>query len=112
MAKFHKLDAGRLLADVADEYAFRCNDGGIFRNMRELRDGLEDISDETFIFHANAEKNDFSSWVKDIVEDGKLARDLVKAQSRLQAAKSVAARVSSLSAKLEPMADKLKELTA
>lgn len=61
------------------------------------------ISDETFVFHANAEKNDFGNWVKDIIKDEKLAKDLTKAQSRIQAAKSVAARVSFLSAKLEPM---------
>jgi len=103
MAKFQKLDAGKLLANVPDEYAFCCRDGGIFRNMRELRNGLEVISDETFVFHANAEKNDFGNWMKDIIQDEKLARDLIKAQSRLQAAKSVAARVSFLSAKLEPM---------
>ncbi|HEY92482.1 MAG TPA: hypothetical protein G4O17_01885 [Dehalococcoidia bacterium] len=103
MVKFQKLDAWKLLADVPDEYAFRCHDGGVFKNMRELRDGLEAISDETFGFHANAEKNDFSNWVKDIINDEKLARDLTKSHSRLQAAKSVAARVSSLSTKLKPM---------
>lgn len=103
MAKFLKLDAGKFLGNVPDEYVFRCHDGGIFRNMRELRDGLEAISDETFGFHANAEKNDFANWVRDVVKDEKLARDLIKAPSRLQAAKSVATRVSSLSAKVEPM---------
>jgi len=101
MARFQKLDAGKLLADVPDEYVFRCCDGSIFRNMRELRDGLEAISDETYSIHANAEKNDFGNWVRDVVADEKLARDLMKAPSRLQAAKSVASRVSSLSAKLE-----------
>jgi len=100
MAKFQKLDAGMLLGDVPDEHVFRCHDGSIFRNMRELGDGLEAISDETFVFHANADKNDFSNWVRDIIKDEKLARDLSKASDRLQAAKSVAARVSSLSAKL------------
>ncbi len=103
MAKFQKLDARKLLGDVPDEFVFRCHDGSIFRNMSELRDGLEAISDETYYIHANADRNDFSNWVSDIIRDEKLARDLVKAPSRLQAAKSVAARISSLSAKLEPM---------
>jgi hypothetical protein len=103
MAKYQKLDAGKLLADVPDEYVFRCCDGSIYRNMKELRDGLEGISDETFAFHSNAEKNDFGNWVKDIIKDEKLGRDLVKSQNKVQATRSVAARVSSLSARLEPM---------
>jgi hypothetical protein len=102
MAKIQKLDAGKLLGDVPVEYVFRCNDGSIFKNMRELRDGLTVISDQAFTFHANADKNDFSNWVRDIIKDEKLARDLLKSPNRLRAAKSVAARVSFLSGKLEP----------
>ncbi len=101
MPKIQKLDAGKLLGDVPDEYVFRCHDGSVFRNMRELRDGLETVSDETFALHANADKNDFGNWVRDIVKDEKLARDLSKATGKPEAAKSVAARISSLSAKLE-----------
>jgi hypothetical protein len=103
MAKIQKLDAGKLLGDVPDENLFRCHDGSIFSNMKELRDGLETMSDETFVFHANADKNDFSNWVREIIKDEKLARDLSKARSRLQAVKSVASRISFLSARLEPM---------
>ena len=102
MAKFQKLDAGKLLGDVPDVYVFRCCDGSIFRNMKELREGLESMSDRTFVFHANAGKNDFSNWVGDVITDEKLARDLLKARNRSQAVKRVVARVSSLSARLEP----------
>lgn len=101
MAEYQKLNPGRLLADVPDAYVFRCHDGGIFRNMRDLRDGLVAITDETFMFHANVGRNDFGNWVGDIINDRKLTRDLSKASSRIEAAKTVASRVSVLSGKLE-----------
>jgi hypothetical protein len=104
MAEYRKLNAEKLLADVPNEYVFRCHDGGIFKNMRDLRDGLVTITDDTFLFHANAGKNDFGNWVSDIINDRKLTRDLSKTGSRIQAAKTVACRVSVLSGKLESRA--------
>lgn len=101
MPRIQKLDAGKLLGDVPAEYVFYCHDGSIFRNMRDLREGLEAVSDDTFAFHVNAGKNDLGNWVRDVIKDEKLARDLSKATGKLEAAKSVAARVSSLSARLE-----------
>jgi len=101
MAEYDRVKAGKLLADVPDEYVFRCRDDGIFRNMRDLRDGLVTINDDTFLFHANAGKNDFGNWVSDVINDQELARDLVKVSSRLEAARTVASRVSTLSGKLE-----------
>ena len=71
-----KPEADKRLADVPAEYAFWCNDGCIIKSMRELKEALEQISDATYIYHANAEKNDFSTWVKDVLLDEKLAWDL------------------------------------
>jgi hypothetical protein len=58
------------------------------------------MSDETFAFHVNTEKNDFANWVRGIIGDEKLTRDLTKSQNRTQAAKKVAERVDFLKAKL------------
>lgn len=100
MARISKTDAERLLGNVPDEYVFRCGDSSVFRNMRELHDGLINMSDETYAFHANEGKNDFNNWVRDIIKDEKLARDLLKSSGHLQAAKTVAARIGFLSRKL------------
>ncbi len=86
----------KYLADVPEEYVFRCCDTGVFRNMRELRDGLANMSEGAYDYHANAEKNDFSQWVKDIIKDEKLAADLRNAPSKSDAASRVASRITSL----------------
>ena len=98
--KISKSEARRLLTDVPEQYAFRCRDGEILRNMRELRDALLGMAEETFAYHSNSERSDFGNWVRDIVKDDKLERDLRKSLSRLQAARSVAERFSFLSNKL------------
>ena len=92
MVETLKQEAKRLLADVPEEYVFRCGDGQILRNMKELGDALNTITDETYVFHANTEKNDFTNWVRDIIKDEMLAKDLQKATNRAQAAKLVASR--------------------
>ena len=98
--KVTKQDAEKLLADVSYDRAFWCNDGQIFRNMRDLADGLAEMSDETFAYHSNEEKHDFSNWLKDVLEDEKLAKDLENSTTRKQAARLVNERVTILNMKL------------
>jgi hypothetical protein len=100
MVETLKQQAKRLLADVPEEYVFRCGDGQILRNMKELGDALNTITYETYVFHANKEKNDFTNWVRDIIKDERLAKDLQKATNRAQAAKLVANRSASISKRL------------
>ena len=99
MARILKEDAERRLADVPDEHAFWCCDGSVFRSLQELQGGLAGMSDETYAFHARSDHNDFSNWVRDVIHDQKLARDLLRTQSRTRASDCVAARVEFLAGK-------------
>jgi hypothetical protein len=58
------------------------------------------MSDETFRYHLAGGRNDFSKWIREVVRDDKLARDLSKAGSRIQASEAVADRISFLGSKL------------
>jgi hypothetical protein len=98
-AKVTKQDAEKLLADVPENYSFWCCDGRIFRNMRDLMVGLASMSADTFVYHLNAEKNDFSKWVYDVIEDEKLAEDMEKSTSQRDVAKTVNERFSLLNMK-------------
>ena len=95
-----KQEAKRLLADVPNEHVFRCHDGLILQGMKELGNALNSMADETYVFHANTEKNDFTNWARDIIKDEMLAKDLRKAPNRAQAAKLVASRRATLSKRL------------
>lgn len=90
------LEAKKFLADVPEEYVFRCADGRMLKNIHELADALRTMSDDTYAFHANESKNDFTNWVKDIVKDDKLAEDLRRAPNRAAAAKITLDRITYL----------------
>jgi hypothetical protein len=72
----------------------------MIKSIRELKDALELMSDKTYAYHSNNEKNDFSNWVKDIIGDDKLARDLSKSSDKRQAFEYVKARETFLLGKL------------
>ena len=86
--------AKKRLARVPDQYVFYCCDGSVYRDMAELAAGLAAMSDETFAYHSNTEKQDFCNWVRDIIEDIELAEDLAGAASRERAATCVAQRIT------------------
>ena len=100
MAETLKQEAKRLLADVPEKYVFRCCDGQILRNMKEFGDALNTMTHETYVFHANTEKNDFANWARDVIKDERLAKDLQRAPNRAQAANLVASRRTTLSKRL------------
>jgi hypothetical protein len=89
----------KLLEKAPPEYVFYCHDGIVFTDVNELAAGLATMSDETFAYHSNPEKQDFSNWVRNVIGDKKLANDLARATSRLQATEYVVARIASLSGK-------------
>ncbi len=88
------------MADVPKEYAFRCHDGLILQSLKQLGSALNSMTDEIYVFHANTEKNDFSNWVRDIIRDERLVKDLQKVTNRAQAAKLVANRMAVLGRRL------------
>ncbi len=99
MAGTLKEQAQKFLSKVPEEYVFLCQDGRVLRDMNELAEALSAMTDETFAYHSNVEKKDFTNWVRDIIGDEKLATDLEKATSRAQAAKQASSRVGFLSRK-------------
>ena len=94
-----KDEAKRYLCDAAPEQCFWVNNGPILKNMEELANALPDMADDTFRHHVNNEKNDFSSWVRDIIGDQKLANDLLSSKNRESALNKVRNRLNSLKKK-------------
>jgi hypothetical protein len=94
-----KTIARKMLADVPPEKRFWVADGRYLKNLEELAAALMQMSPETFRVHSNREKTDFSNWVKDVMGDDKLAADLLKCETRQEAARVVAARIDDLKAR-------------
>ena len=93
MAKLAGKLAGKRLGDVEPDKRFWCCDGQTLQNLHELKTALVVMSEETYRCHASATKNDFSTWVRNVIGDDKLSRDLAKSVTREHAARSVASRI-------------------
>ena len=70
--------AAKRLGDVPQDKQFLCQDGRVLKNLRDLEVAFRQMSDDTFHHHATETRNDFSNWVRDVIGDEKLARDLKK----------------------------------
>ncbi len=64
--------------NAENELCFWINNGPILRNLKDLKNALKKINEETFKYHVNKEKNDFADWVKNVLNDKTLANKLVK----------------------------------
>mgnify|MGYP000868986230 CR=1 FL=1 len=95
-----KSQASKYMSEVPEGNAFWCSDGQVVKDMVGLRDALAMMSDQTFRFHANEIKKDFSNWIKDVVGDEELARELRSTRSREKALKIVESRCNLLHEKI------------
>ena len=94
MVRITRSIAEERLGDISPEKQFWCHDGRYLKNLEELEGALEQMSEETFRYHSNEAKSDFSSWVRDVIGDEKLSRDLQKSTTQAQAAGSVTDRIT------------------
>ncbi|MBN1544852.1 hypothetical protein JW898_05325 [Candidatus Woesearchaeota archaeon] len=99
-------EAERVLADVHPEKVFNLRDGSSIKNIKELYSALQSIGPDVFDHHVNSGRNDFSSWVKDVHRDYRLADGLSSAKSREECTKAVASRIY----EIEKMAEERKRM--
>lgn len=89
-------DISLIMMDVVPKHEFNIHMGTSIKNLQELAEALEIMDDATFKHHVTKDRNDFSNWVKDIIEDVELGKDLLKAKTRKKAFEAVSKRVEQL----------------
>ncbi|MFA4960730.1 MAG: hypothetical protein WC548_03655 [Candidatus Pacearchaeota archaeon] len=60
--------------EVSPEFYFYLADGRVVKSLRELAEILDMVDSWIFDHHVNAEKNDFSNWIKDVYGNENLAK--------------------------------------
>ena len=81
------------LLEINPENYFWLRDGRILKNLIELHEALLSMDSEIFAHHVNEEKNDFHNWIKDILREERLAKQLLKAKTPEEAAKILSKKV-------------------
>ena len=77
-----KIDAKKVLGQVAPEQCFWVNNGPIVRSVADLPRALKKMKDKTFMHHVGKDKNDFSTWIKHVVGDANLANSISKLKTK------------------------------
>jgi hypothetical protein len=73
--------------EVSDDKAFWfCNQSGpvgkMARNLTEFSDCLSNVPVDSLEFHLREDKNDFEAWLKDIMEEPKLAASVKRIKNK------------------------------
>lgn len=84
------------LAEVHPDHHFHVYGGGAITGLHHLKDTLAEMSDEQFLFHVNTEKNDFKNWIKDVIEDKRLARDVILVRKKETMINKIEQRIDNL----------------
>ena len=92
-----KSESKKYLARVPETTVFWCHDGQIFDCLDQLTKGFDMMSEQTFLYHANEDKNDFSCWIIDVIGDVDLGKDIKKAKNKAEAKQIVHDRTYDLS---------------
>jgi hypothetical protein len=82
MVKLTKDKAQIYLSNVAGEYVFWLCDGRTLGSLEQLSLALNDMRDDVFSYHVNADKNDFAKWILGIIGDKTLASSIAKLKTR------------------------------
>jgi hypothetical protein len=98
----------RILGDVNPKECFWVHNGVGLRNLYELLDALKHMSDSTFGYHVNEEKNDFEKWVLEVIKDKELAKDIANVKNKEVMIKKIRGRIKYMENKVN--VEKLKWL--
>ncbi len=76
-----------MVKDVADDKAFWfCNSSGsvgkVAHNLKEFSEHLKTVPVSSLEFHLRGNKNDFEAWLKQIMEEPKLASGVKRIKNK------------------------------
>ena len=77
------------IVNAPNDKLFWVHEGPALKNLVDLRDLLRSLRDETFKFHVNELKNDFSNWISDVLKEADLAKKLKGIKSKRYTYKTV-----------------------
>ncbi len=86
--------------------AFFLQNGKVLNSVRELYDEIHSMPEAVYFHHVTAERNDFSNWVKDVIEDKSLADKIAKAGTPIVLKETLAAAFE------KPVASAIKKTAA
>ncbi|MDD5739103.1 MAG: hypothetical protein PHY72_04275 [Candidatus Pacebacteria bacterium] len=75
---------------------FWAKDGRILSDLKDLKNALSEMAEETYAYHANKTRNDFAKWTEEVLKNKKVATELKKAKNKMDALKKVVAAIKKI----------------
>jgi hypothetical protein len=89
-------DVKLVLGPVEPKHYFYTKEGAVIKSLVELAKTIELMDDTTFKHHVSDGRNDFASWVNDIIKDKNLASNIKKVKSKEGMIRKIEDRITQL----------------
>lgn len=66
------------------------------RGLSDVSEALQKATDDVFRYHVNRDKNDFEVWIRDVIKDKDLAREIARVKTRETLIRKISERVEEL----------------
>ena len=100
MSKIDFESAKMILNTVPDDKMFIGRDGTVFRCLEDLPTGIKVLGQDMFNYHVTPSKNDFATWIYNVIGDVKLAEDIGPIKEMNPMIKKIKARITQLKKKI------------
>ena len=88
--KIRRRVSKRDLVQTSEVEAFWVHQGPILRNLRDLSGALEhEITDKQFDHHVHDGRNDFATWIREVLHDTECSRSVSRTCTRAGAAEAI-----------------------
>ncbi|MGM5482097.1 MAG: hypothetical protein ACQESF_01415 [Nanobdellota archaeon] len=77
-----KTGLSKIKRRVPEDKRFVLSNGQVIGSLKELALSVDEMGDEVFSYHVSEDRNDFSSWVKEVLKEKDLAEELMKTKQR------------------------------
>jgi hypothetical protein len=94
---------------MSEENCFYVCNGRKLNDLDDLLDELSTIDEDSFRYHVNEEKNDFASWIKEVIKDKVLANQVSKTKDKEKIISLVEKRISSPNRRKKRIISQMKE---
>ncbi|MCA9354268.1 MAG: hypothetical protein KC877_01985 [Candidatus Kaiserbacteria bacterium] len=69
------------LVYASNTKSFWVKNGQVLNSLVALKDALEEMEKEVYVYHTGGDSNDFANWVEQVLCDNVCAADLAKAKT-------------------------------
>jgi len=87
--KIPKKKEALIIIEAPEDQCFWVNDGPVLRNLYDLGEALETMTDEQYSYHTKRDGNDFALWVENVLGDKELAKKMTRVKTRQTAASTL-----------------------